>query len=261
MRDAVKHVARIVEENERVKVTRTSYTITVETERRKYFFADSGTAPHTFGVNKLIEKDIAERAPDLWTEHADPREVTYFRVPKARTFPDACYCVDIKAAYPSTLRLLDMVSVKTHRACMSLPKADRLKAVGMLASRQFVQEYLRSELVATRTRDNPFRPWFFDVCHYVGDVMREASEAAGDGFHLFWVDGAFVSDPAPVAKVLQSVGYTVSVERVEGIRRSSDGSVVRYRKGGKETYLCLPVSRKVDARDINREIIKLRTQC
>jgi hypothetical protein len=158
--------------------------------------------------------------------------------------------VDIKAAYPTTLRNMGCIQDETFRWCMdNLKKPERLKSVGMLAGSKFVQHYRDGRLGEQYREDSALRPWFFDVCHYVGSVMADLSEHLDKRFLFFWVDGVFadLTNADEAVRYLGEFGYEATAERVSRIRWSRTGKYILFRKGGKDTYLCVP--RKVETLD------------
>lgn len=241
-------------------VSRTGYTVQVDTAARRYLFSDSGTSPRCFGAAGRIKRDIAEsgKVP----EGADPREILYHRVPVEGALPREAVCVDIKAAYATTLRNMGLIPPDTLSHVMALPKGDRLKAVGMLATRKNVQVWEDARLTNITQQDSPTRGHFFDVCKYVGKVMQGLSVELGEPFLFFWVDGVFMrADPAKVAfatEYLADHGYRVSSEPVTGLKRSDGGKYILYAKGGKRTYLCVPKRIEYSDADLYKAVAECR---
>ena len=139
----------------------------------------------------------------------------------------------------------------TYAKLAKMDKADRLKAVGMLASRKFIQEFVKGKMQATYIEEAPTARYFYAACHEVGEVMNSVRLSC-DGFLLYWVDGLFIDtpDPTPIADALTSLGYRTTIERVTNMRRSEDGRYYFYTKGTKSTYLCIPQRVEYKDRDL-----------
>lgn len=168
--------------------------------------------------------------------------IRYYSIPLEKKMPRRAYCVDIKAAYPSTMRVEGWIAPDTFDACMKLKKPDRLKCVGMIGSSKFIQEFRNGRITSMRREDHPLRPYFFATCERVGNVMHELAELNGGGFLFYWVDGIFLntSNPQGAVDYLASKGYRATVEPVEDLRWSDGGKYLLYRKSGKTSYLCVP---------------------
>ena len=242
----------------------------MEAPRRRYFFADAGTSKNCFAANGKIKTDVrahearelAALPPGELLRHSDPAHVMYHRVPLEKVLPPSAWCVDIKAAYPTTMRNMGAISEETYGWCMdNLKKAERLKAVGMIAGSKYVEQFENGRCVHRSREDNPLRPWFFDTCDYVGQVMKDVSEGMGRGFLFFWVDGVFadVADPRGAVEHLSSYGYEATAERIERIRWSASGKYILFRKGGKDTYLCVPRKAEFDDPELVSTLRDLNT--
>lgn len=223
---------------------RTGYTVTVETERRRYLFSDKATSTKCFGAAATLRRDVLESGIDPGAHR--PATIPYHDI--AEHVAPECWCVDIRAAYPTALLNMGAIRSATFDKLAKMDKLDRLKAVGMLASRKFIQEWTDARLERTYLDESPAAPYFYAACQAVGDVMGYVKHNT-EGFMLYWVDGVFVDvpDPAHVADTLHGMGFPTTTERVTGLRRSFDRRYYHYTKGGKSTYLCVP--KRVEYRD------------
>lgn len=194
---------------------------------------------------------------DYWNgvKSSAPDAVRYHSIPP-RALPLDAVCVDIRAAYPTTLANLGIISKAAHAGLMGLPKPARLKATGMMGTTKY-RERLEHGRVTLATRETERTAGaFFAACHYVGSVMWELANELDEDFFLFWVDGIFIRRGREklASEFLQSCGYDVSVEPVGGIRRSPSGKYLFYTKGGKTTYLCIPQRIELDTKELAAEM-------
>lgn len=226
-------------------------------------FTDKATRPLAFQVAALLKKQASTYAAahlvDTDTgEILDPytdrgQRVTYYRFNHERALPSRAVCVDIRAAYPTTLRNLGIIDSKAFGMLMALPKADRLKAVGMLAATKYRQEFEQGRAVTGIERDAAPTSWaFFTICHEVGRVMERLREELGAAFLHFWVDGVFVEPGAEAVaeQYLSAAGYETTTEQVDNLRRSNSGRYIFYTKGGARSYLCVPQRSTFDEREL-----------
>lgn len=250
----------LISEGGKVDVTRTAYTVKAETPREVYFFSDASFPKRGFGVATKAKKDALSvretiGGVDHWngTPAGDASRAVYHRVPTDTAMPRSAVCVDIRAAYPTTLANLGIISPATFSAMLTLPKAARLKVTGMMGTTRYRSEYDGGELRRMWAEKEATASAFFAACEHVGKVMQHAAEVSGRAFGLFWVDGIFVRPEAAddVREVLEGAGYDTTTEPVEDIRRSNSGRYIFYRKGdGKRTYLCVPQRHRIDERAI-----------
>ena len=128
----------ILDKNEKVTVRRTNYSLKVETERRNYLFSSgAGVSRKAFaGYNKILS-DIKKSG--IETPDVSARDVKYWWFGEDVVYPKDFYSVDINAAYPTALYRVGAISKKTYRYLLeNIPKSDRLRCVGMLATQKGV---------------------------------------------------------------------------------------------------------------------------
>lgn len=234
-------------------ITRTTYTVNVEAGGKKYLLAPRIMPVKYHGLAARLKKEALERrtgadGTELWGKlpGADRTAPKFYRFAEG-ALPSDAVCVDISAAYPSTMELGEMVSRETAGRVFALPKPDRLTVVGMLATRKHVTRYVRGECAGVDVVESPTRRAFFALCARVGEVMDAGATLAGADFLLYWVDGAFVRrEAAPAfADYLRGHGYRVTMSEVTNIRRSKYGNYVGYTKDGENTYLCVPSKKTI----------------
>lgn len=259
-------VEHLVLNSEHAKVSRTGYTVTVETERHRYYFAEGGFSRRGFAAagaakrdalnGATVDTDTGEIIDWAGVPGCDSRAPRYFNIPTDAVLPSEAVCIDIRAAYPYTLANLGIVTPPTFDKLMKLKKPDRLKAVGMLGTTKHIQTFERARLTLSTVETSPTAPAFFATCKHVGEVMSEAAAVSGRAFLLFWVDGIFVYPDAveAVTRTLRGYGYDYTTEKVENLRRSLSGRFLFYTKGGKSTYLCPPRRVEFDATELVERI-------
>lgn len=263
-------IERILTENERVKVTRTGYTVKLETDSRIYFFGGPNFGRDAFGAAARIRREamqVHETAPDgtdLWNGHRgrNPNLVKYFRFSEDE-MPREAVCVDISAAYPSALAGLGIIAETGYKALLKLKKEARLKATGMMATTRYIDELHAGKIISRKVEKEPTSSAFFTACHHVGEVLDSAAHMAGDSLAFYWVDGIFCRPESEktVREVIEAHGFSVTTERVKNMHRSKSGKFIFYEKGGKKTYICPPRRVEIDADEIYKGIAKALEIC
>jgi len=151
----------ILEKNEKVTIRRTNYSLKVETERRNYLFSSgAGVSRKAFaGYNKILSdiKKSGLEVPDVTA-----RDVKYWWFDEGREYPANFNSVDINAAYPTALYRVGAITKKTYRYLIDeIPKSDRLRCVGMLATQKGVYHYENGQLVDFEVDKSDYSGWFF----------------------------------------------------------------------------------------------------
>ena len=186
----------ILAKNKHVTIRRTNYSLKVETDRRNYLFSSgAGVSRKAFaGYNKILS-DIKKSG--IETPEVTARDVKYWRLDEDRVYTPNFFSVDINAAYPTVLYRVGAISKKTYTYLNeNIPKQDRLRCVGMLATQKGVYRYENGELVEFTHDKSDYSGWFFMCCMMVGDIMDLCRDRYSKQVLHYWVDGiAMTGDP------------------------------------------------------------------
>lgn len=227
------------------KVTRTGYTCKVELmDGSRYFFGEHGASPRIFSVSKKMKDEVSKAEPIKI-----PGRIKYYRFQDAQerdTLPGAAFSIDLSAAYAYALLNLGLITEETLGALRSLPKKDRLRAVGMLAAAKDVFTY-RNGKVEDIASERAETAWaFFAACHAVGELMDAA--AGFPGFLFYWVDGAFFDQPSQeVSEYFSANGYPSKTEEVSNLKWSTSRKYLFFTKDGERKYLSIPEGKQPSA--------------
>jgi hypothetical protein len=195
----------------------TAYTCQLKYKNRKYLFADSICKNKFFSVTNAIKKEIKETGEIFESVKLHP--VQYFRhnLQNSENFKlDKCYGIDIKKAYPTTLFNERLISRDTFYNLCKLPKYERLKAVGTLATQ--IQRIIYRSGIVIQSKfefEENFRNCFFKISKIVGDTMLTCREIAGDEFLFFWVDCIVLKSENKINEIceyLKSISYLWEIE-------------------------------------------------
>lgn len=219
-------------------VIRTGYTATIDLgDGERYYFSEGRiTNPAMFAVARQVKEDVlAAGVPQ------DVPRPSYFAFDgvQAGLLPPQAWSVDLRSAYAQALHNMRLIRSETFLALQKLPKADRLKAVGMLATSKSFTYWNGEHIVGSDTERSPTAPAFFAACRLIGEVMEDVK--AWPGFLLYWVDGAFFDHPATeVADHFAAEGFPCKLEPVGSLRWSKSRRFLFFAKDGEEKYLTLP---------------------
>jgi len=132
-----------------------------------------------------------------------------------------CYNIDIKGAYPNALKNLNLVDFKTYSYLITLPKLDRLKAIGMTAKKNIQFDFEDNVIVDYGVNESEYKNCYFAAAKEIEDIMTYIKIEALDSFIFTWVDGIYLSESTS-KEVLQNVclslkeqGYNYHVNRCD----------------------------------------------
>lgn len=244
-------LTRILKTEDKVTIRRTNYSIKVETSRRNYLFSNGGTSgKKTFVAYNKIVRDI--KASGLATPRCDSRNVKYWWFKEKEKYPENFYSVDINAAYPTALYNMGAITEETYEYLLTkIPKIDRLRCVGMLATQKGVYHYEDGKLVNFEVDTSDLSGWFYMCCIIIGEVMDMCKRRFKSQVLHFWVDGiAIDGDPWPLLCYIEYLGYQSKIEVIEGCKLVNNWLV--YLKDGKKKYLHLPKRVEVSDAEVKR---------
>jgi hypothetical protein len=225
----------------------TNYSITLETNAEKYFFADEPISVQAFAMHALINKDIGGEIRQV------PSRIKYFDFSGMKQAEpiEKCYCVDINSAYLKALQLEGIITPETFAdidkksRASKHAKMNRLKAVGLFARQPTIISYRSGEVEEITTKENPFSWVFFQACKTTGKSMEAIKKSQSADFLFYWVDGIFLrSNPEPAVNYLNSIGFECKIEEINNLRIIENAVI--YEKEGKSKLLFMPQTEKTN---------------
>jgi len=150
--------------------------------------------------------------------------------------------LDITSAYPYCLFINKLICQDTFNFLMSLPKNERLPAIGMIAKKSVWIDYSNGKATNWDVKTGEYANIFFYVIQQITDLMAWAGEIAGNDFLFYWVDGIFLK-PTISKKKLQEItgifaeqGYYYKYENVKDftVVRDNDKLYINMIKNGEE---------------------------
>jgi hypothetical protein len=139
---------------------------------------------------------------------------------------------DINKAYYQCARNLGYLSEEMFLECLDLPKHKRLRFLGSIATSKRKYTYTNGKLSEEGfevIEDELLRAVWFHICKVVDDCLFEFSEALGDKFLLYYVDGIYMiehkdsGEIETLNNISKSYGFEFSEAPVKSIRKVSKG--------------------------------------
>lgn len=166
-----------------------NYTIEIVSDLYNIQFLHSMRSNRCFAAYAKVKSNVMNfPLPDI-----DYSRLEYFHHDFNKEFyaPHAIN-IDLRSAYATVLYNDGYISEDTFRYIQSIPKMDRLAAIGMLASKKYCFEYRDGDLVDYYKIQSELESFFFYCAQRVGDVMRDLKKIAGEDYLFTWVDGIYL---------------------------------------------------------------------
>jgi hypothetical protein len=127
--------------------------------------------------------------------------------------------IDLKSAYPTVLYNDGLISEDTYQYLKSIPKLDRLAAIGMLASKKHIFNYNENgKLIHYEKQTSELENFFYHCVKRVGDIMNDLKKYAGPDYLFTWVDGIYLKPNDEylydITPHLETNGFPYTVELI-----------------------------------------------
>lgn len=264
-------VERFIADKRSFNLVCTSRTKKIITEDGNVFFEDKELRKfkHFYLVNQLKNKilDKSELMIKYKEENfINPYNVEYFDFDKdlaSYAFDNGSVYefsnvieIDIVKAYYNALLVLGFIDLPFYKKCISIPKADRLRLVGSIATVKTIREYVEGDLVNEFIDQNSLlRDVWFLICLKVSHAMQTLREVfkkldkenniKENSFLFYWVDGIYVRELdkkiqqlkyetndlyADICNELKDVlGFDYKMERLEKIEITNTGTTLELK--------------------------------
>ena len=201
--------------------TNTTSVIDVPCKNLQYSILDSLTRKEVFFAHSKIKSDL--KKCNVIIDEVPQQNINYYSL-TSRTGNNFklnnIFCIDIKSAYPSALLNEKLISKQTFDDLQKLDKLERLKAIGMLASKKTVLYYEKGKIENYEVKVNDFYNFFFYTQYVIGEIMQEIENLLGGDFLFFWVDGIYfknIENKEKIIDILKKRNYLFSIEALEYI--------------------------------------------
>lgn len=226
-----------------------SYTTRIVSKYCDEYFMKNQQSKSMFAAFAKIKKDISGKEVDK----INPYGLQYFSTIPFKTdfFADKVFNIDIKAAYATILFRDGYISRKTYKYLTTLPKLERLAAVGMLAGKKNVYEVDSfGQIISKEKIISPTSDYFFYCVKKTSQLINEAQNILGSSFIFSWVDGIYFSTNQPeikakeVNKMFSFYGLKTTFETLEDfhVKIYKEFYAASYLKDGKRKTINVPIA-------------------
>lgn len=255
------------------KMIVTNYTTRITSNYCDIHFLRTSQGARMFAAYAMLKKDVSRFAVPV----IDNKRLVYFDTGFEHNIEhNTVYNFDLKSAYATCLFNSGFIEQKTFEYLGTLPKIDRLAAVGMLAGRKSVY-YMNADgnPETFETVVSPLEGFFFHCVKTVSELMNYAASYMGNSFLFTWVDGIYFrpNDEVTarnfykiVSPVFNEQGYKTSFEILNNFKAESRGATwfVSFLKDGKPKVFCLPkkeaqLKQRIETYLLNKNYKQIKT--
>lgn len=230
-------------------LTLSNYTMKIESALYDVSFTKNTFSNRLFAAYQALKKDVStSRMPSV-----DEENVFYYNTKNhiENVYADVIFNLDIKAAYPNILRNEGYTTASTHKKIMSLPKAERLAVVGMLASRKEIFRHDKNgKVISYGETVSPTSNFFFYCAKRTFDIMEDTRvNILKNDFIFSWVDSLYFNDndffSANIAAdyIRSEYGLECTVKQYFSFELKHEGDIYKisfYDKDGKFFRFSIP---------------------
>lgn len=114
---------------------------------------------------------------------------------------------DITKAYYQAARNLKFISPDFYQTCLNLPKEQRLKLLGSIAVRKYINTFESGKHTEQEIKaDELMRKAWFLICNHVAECMQEIQNEMSPDFLFYWVDGIYFKDKPENKRIVEKIG-------------------------------------------------------
>lgn len=262
-------VNKFVEHHNKLKIpfqmVITRYTTRIISKAYDLHFLKSEQSNKMFMAFNMLKKEVKQKK----IKPINNKTLNYFssNLFKNDFYADRIYNIDIKAAYATVLLNDGFITQRTYDYIMTLPKIDRLAAVGMLAGKKNIFNInAEGKIISDETIISETSDYFFYCVEKTSELMFEAEQLIGSEAFLFsWVDGIYFLDneseanniAARVTDFFNNKGFRVSFDILEEFHviNKNDFYKCSYKKEGKNKYMNVPKPEQAIFKKITEHLI------
>lgn len=193
-------------------------------------FTDKGGSKKLFSLMKELKEMISERSGVI--KHipysGNPLDVNLYAfnrnvIDKMLYDTGTIYTIDnvieadITKAYYRTALNLKLITEDFYNRCLEIPKNDRLRLIGSIATFKTIQHYRKGILQEDMTEiieDENLREAWFKICSYVDEAMQVFKACLKDNFLFYWVDGIYFRDFDTVEDFVKEAGFSNNIDYI-----------------------------------------------
>lgn len=186
--NAAKFVDMLIKSKTNFELYASNYTMKVVLPEENTKFIRSKQSNRVFAAFRKLEADIK----NVHIKEMKLEDVRYFQHDfKQAVYADRVCNIDLKSCYSNILFREKVITEATHKYLSNLPKAERLAAVGMLASRKEIFTFKNGTVQAVREERSENSRFFFFAVQKTFEMMNELKKICGNSYLFTWVDGIY----------------------------------------------------------------------
>lgn len=172
-------------------------------QRHKYVYCNSRYGVLELQMFQEMKKEVRQNIlkKKLIVPPYTKKDVDYFRFSKTlravgpgeNLTVKNCLELDIKMAYYITAFQLGYISLDFFKACENLPKYQRLRLIGSIATSKTILKFRDGKYQdPIRKKDDQLRHVWFHICRQVDQCLQECAWMLEERFLFYWVDGIYI---------------------------------------------------------------------
>lgn len=172
------------------EITLTNYTTKIQSVLFDLHFMKNAQSNRVFVSYAKLKKDVSGKP----VEEINTGYLKYYQTNFNfyEIYSDKIYNVDIKSAYATILFNDGYISEDTFTYIKSLPKIERLAAVGMLAGRKNIFSFdANGKITGCVETISPTSNYFFYAVKRTYEIIDRLRMEIGNNFLFSWVDGIY----------------------------------------------------------------------
>ena len=174
------------------------------------------------------------------------KDIMYYKFSALDEVPETMYCTDLNSAYLQALFNAGIINEDSYKFGEKIPKQDRLKGVGALATKKTLIKYSGGVMQTPEIIESENENIFWFACYQVGNLLKQLIPESPT-FLFFWVDGIYFKTfcEAYKAKMFFSkFGYPSKIEFCLKAKKSENGKLLYYYKDDELKVFTLPQPEK-----------------
>lgn len=225
--------------------TISNYTTRIKSAMYDLHFMKNAQSNRVFVAYQKIKNDVIKKPlPNL-----DAAAMKYYQTAFTFTeaYADELHNVDIKSAYAAILFNDGFISLDTFSYITTLPKLERLAAVGMLAGRKNIFKFNERGKVVEHTETvSPTSNYFFYAVQKTYDVIDRLKMELNKDFVFSWVDSVYYGNnknTEHLQRVLLNefnLNSSYACLNEFELQKKTDNYYLSYKKEGKLKYFNIP---------------------
>jgi len=227
-------------------MTLTNYTCLIESRIGSYHFLKHMLKPSVFSATKALKRYMDSSLNDIGQIDRNTMKYYSAKVVTKPLYKHKAYNIDIKAAYPTCLYNAGLIDHKMYTSLMSLNKDERLAAIGMMASRKRVFNFVEGEVESYEDTEDVYSKYFFYCVQTISEIIWKCEIISGNDFIYSWVDGLYTTNKKSAEqcrKLIAEYNYKCTVAEITDFYYEPlDNRVkVTFLKDGRNKLFNIPV--------------------